>query len=407
MKATPVCKQERRGGFSLLVVLFFIASISTFMAILAFSSSQRAFTVTRLTDDIKAQAMAEAGCEYGYSILSTDWSARLNPEAFSNPMDQSAIASFANLSDSSLMASIGDASFSLDVQPVGDSSAIVTSTGTCGDSTAVSIISVQDIGGSDDDGDVLDAIAMEYSILCGGSLDFSGCGTISSPSGEAKFHSNGNMFLRGTTDALIDLSSSTSIKISNNVTVGGDVVAPALSYNSSKVTFGGTPSQANVPIVEIPDIDLTPYYNWALEHGEVHNGFTATANITPNGGILWVNGDVHISSHAVVEGTIIATGNINISGQVDINPTTCAFSLVSRDGDIQITSGGTITGLIYAKTGSLQHTANGEIRGQMIVNGDIKKAGNSDIMAAFSPVVPVAPGSSVTTEYIAIAAWQK
>ena len=182
------------------------------------------------------------------------------------------------------------------------------------------------------------------------------------------------------------------IKINNNVTVGGSVTAPDLSYKATKVTIGGTATEASVDIVEIPDIDLTPYYNYALAHGEVYNGFTTTTDINPNGGILWVNGDVHISSHSVVHGSIIATGDINMSGQVDINPTTCAFGLVSRDGDIQVTSSGTIYGLIYAKTGGLQHTANGEIRGQVIVNGDIKKAGNSDIMTSYATSVPAAPG---------------
>ena len=35
--------QNSKDGFALLVVLFFVASISTLLAMLAFSSSQRAF----------------------------------------------------------------------------------------------------------------------------------------------------------------------------------------------------------------------------------------------------------------------------------------------------------------------------------------------------------------------------
>ncbi len=189
-------------------------------------------------------------------------------------------------------------------------------------------------------------------------------------------------------DALIDLSSSSSIKTRGNTTVEGTMTE-------------------HVPEVPIPDIDLTPFYNWALEHGEVRNGFTATTDITPNGGILWVEGDVHISAPAVVHGSIIATGDINVSGQIDIVPTTCAFGLVSRDGDIHVTSGGTINGLIYAKTGGLQHTANGEIVRQIIVNGDIKKAGNSDIMSGYARSVPAPPGIVASTDNIVIATWKK
>lgn len=396
---TKTKQQTEKGGFALLVVLFFVTAISTFLAMLAFSSSQRAFTARRLTEEIKARAMAEAGCEHGYAILSTDWEARYDPSAFGTSDGGNELSAALSSSD--------EADYVIDVEPIGNMAALVTATGTCGSISAVSIVSVQDIGGSDDDGDVLSGEAFEYAILCGGEFDFSGCGTILSPSGNAKFHANGDMFLRGTTDALINLSSSTMIDINNNVTVGGDVTAPYLDYKPSKVTIGGTALESPVDIVEIPDIDLTPYYNWALDHGEVHSGFTTTTSYTPNGGILWVEGDVHISSHAVISGSIIATGDINISGQADVNPTDYAFSLASRDGEIQVTSSGTITGLIYAKTGGLQYTANGDIVGQIIVNGDIKKAGNSDIMTAFATYVPSPPAGSTTTDYIAITAWQQ
>jgi Tfp pilus assembly protein PilX len=392
----------QKDGFALLLVLFFVAAMSTFLTMLAVSSSQRAFTTRRLTHGIKAQAIAEAGCEQAYAILSTNWAARYDPSAFTSADEDSQLSSASVQSSSA-----NNAKYQLNVVPVEDSAVLVTSTGTYNSATAVSIVSIQNIGGSDDNGDVLSGEAFEYAILCGGEFDFSGCGSIVSASGTAKFHANGDMFLRGNTDALINLTSSTSITINNNVTVGGDVTAPELSYKSKKVTFGGDAIETTVNVVEIPDIDLTPYYNWALEHDEVYDGFTCTSDLTPNGGILWVNGDVHISSHAVITGSIIATGDINMSGQVDVNPTDYSFSLVSRDGDIQITSSGTITGLIYAKTGGLQHTANGEIIGQVIVNGNIKKAGNSDIMTSFATYVPSPPSGSTTTDYIAITAWQK
>ncbi|MBN2161301.1 MAG: hypothetical protein JXR25_10720 [Pontiellaceae bacterium] len=395
-----------KDGFALLIVMFFVAAISTFLGMMVYSSSQRAFTARKLTEEIKAKAMAEAGCEYGYAILSTDWDARYDPSSFTGPTAETSETQLSSVSGYQI-AGDDDAHYLLDVDAIGDVSALVTSTGTCGSVTAVSIVSIQNIGGSSADGEVLSGEAFEYAILCGGEFDFSGCGSIVSPSGTAKFHANGDMFLRGNTDALINLSSSSMIKINNNVTVGGNVTAPDLSYKASKVSIGGSATAATVDIVEIPDIDLTPYYNWALEHGEVYNGFTSTTDINPNGGILWVNGDVHISAHSVVNGSIIATGDINMSGQVDINPTTCKFGLVSRDGDIQITSSGTIYGLIYAKTGGLQHTANGQVCGQVIVNGDIKKAGNSDIMSAFATNVPSPPSGSTTTDFIAIAAWQK
>lgn len=72
----------QKEGFSLVVIMFFLMVMSTMLAMLCFSASQRAYTSTRLVDEIKAKAMAEAGCEYAYAILSEDWEARNDPTAF-------------------------------------------------------------------------------------------------------------------------------------------------------------------------------------------------------------------------------------------------------------------------------------------------------------------------------------
>jgi hypothetical protein len=396
-----------KEGIALVVVLFFMAAMSTFLAMVAFSSSQRVYTAKRLTNDIKAKAMAEAGCEYGYAILSTDWEARYDPSAFTNQMSYAQPASSSPEYQVSYANAQQAADYDIDVAAVGTAAALVTTTGTCGSVTAVSVVSLQDIGGSSDDGSVVSGEAFEYAILCGGTFDFRGCGTIISPSGNAKFHANGAMDNRGSTHALIDLSSSSELS-SGKVTFGGDITAPSFKLHN-QATVVGTQTQTAVSTVEIPDIDLTPYYNWALDHGEVHNGYSSSSSDTPNGGILWVDGDVYISGGpgTTISGSIIATGNIHISGQVDVTPTDYAFALASRDGDITITSSGRITGLIYAKTGGLQHTANGEIVGQIIVNGNIMKAGNSDIMTTFSTYVPSPPGGSTTTDFVGISAWQK
>jgi len=217
-------KTTGKEGVALVMVLFFMAAISTFLAMVSFSSSQRAYTAKRLTDDIKAKAMAEAGCEYGYAILSTDWEARYDASAFTNqtasmqsvPSSPEYQVSYANAQQA--------AAYDIDVAPVGTLAAIVTTTGTCGSASAVSVVSVQDIGGSSDDGSVLDEQAFGYGILCGKELHFMGCGSITAPGG-AKFHANGAMILKGTSDANIDLSSSILVELKGNAKVNGNVTA--------------------------------------------------------------------------------------------------------------------------------------------------------------------------------------
>jgi len=375
-------KTTGKEGIALIIVLCFMAAISTFLAMVSVSSSQRAYTAKRLTDDIKAKAMAEAGCEYGYAILSTDWESRFDPSAFEGEPQASTVNPLFSSPEYQVSYANGQSApdYEINVTPVGTRSALVTTTGTCGSVSAVSVISVQDIGGSSDDDSVLSGEAFEYAILCGGTFDFRGCGTIISPSGNAKFHANGALDNRGNTHALIDMSSSTKIT-SGKVTFGGDITAPSFGLHK-KAKVLGTKTQTAVPTVEIPDIDLTPYYNWANDHGEVHNGYSSNSSDTPSGGILWVDGDVNISG-GTFSGSIIATGDIHLSGQAKVIASDCAFALASRDGDIQIAGQVEVTGLIYAKTGGLRHTGGGEIAGQIIINGDIWKAGNSDIMTSF------------------------
>jgi|GEM_PF-1990912 len=405
---------NKNDGFALITVLCFIATMTTFMAMLAVSSSQRAYTAKRLTNQIKAQAMAEAGCVYGHAILSGD-DTKFSTEFSGSSSELSgsetpseegaALNAFASLSPA---ATDSEARFDYHVSPQSSLASIITSTGTCGSVSSVSIVSVQKIPSSQipSPTPVLDEEAFEYAILCGGELKFRGCGTIGSSSGaDANFHANGAIDNRGDTHALINLSSSTRIT-SGNVTFGGDLTAPSFGLHKN-ANVNGTKTQKSVAAIAIPDIDLTPYYNWALDHGEVYSGGIPNASHTPNGGIMWVNGDV-LLSQGTINGTIIATGNIHISGNVDVKASsTCAFSLVSRDGDIQITSSGTIDGLLYAKSGSLKDTANGEIKGQIIVKGNIDKGGNSDILAEYEQNLPSPPGDNPITSYVAITAWQK
>ena len=303
--------------------------------------------------------------------------------------------------------------YDVTVIPVSNDIAVISSAGTCGSVTEIAILDIKNYGNMGSSRYSWDFEAFDYAMICGGSFDFRGCGDVANSTGgvsEALLHANGNMTIRGDATANVGISSSTEISIGNNNTIDGDVTAPDLDYNASKVNITGTASEEEVPLVVIPDIDLTPFYNWAASHGEVQNGFTFSgASYTPNGGILWVNGDVNISSHAVINGSIIATGDINISGSVNVNAPDNGFAIASRDGSIKNTSSGDITGLIYAKVGDYDHTANGKVVGQVIVGGDIKKAGNSDVWL-FSKTDLRDPGSTgddTESNAIGASAWQR
>lgn len=415
---------HRNKGFSLITVLFVLAALSLMLGMLVQIGGQRAYTAKRLVDQTKAMVYAEAGIDYAYAILSADFEQRNNPESFVLDGEGEVVAVNTPDSDGFFSLVMGqldggegsgatessyeDGTFAITLTPISNKYVIVNSVGRCGNAVRIAEVLVNDENaGSNGTSLFPDYSSMEgfdYAVLSGGTFNFRGCGTVTG----MKMHSNSSIDIRGSAGSNLDISSSAAIS-TGNVTINGSLTAPDVSpHKKAKITGGVT--ETSVPVVAIPDIDLTPYYNWAQKNGEVHNGFTTTSSYTPAGGVLWVNGDAHISSHAVINGSIIATGNIHISGQADINPTTTAFAMASRDGDITHTSSGTINGLVYAKTGNYSQTANGELVGQLIVNGTIKKGGNSDIIN-FVRSVPMDPdpaaSTSPTTAWPVIAAWQK
>lgn len=381
----------KKRGMALFGILIIMFSLSAMLAITMSASLQRIFTAQTLGDRIRALAIAEAGANEAYAIMATNFALRNNAESFPKT-------------------AYADGWYDATVSAIGEQTAVISSTGSYNDVEVEVMLDIKDYGspGTVDLG--YDARAFDYGILCGGEFDFGGCGDISSTSGTTRIHANGYLNVRGDAQADIGLESSYKIRIGNNRTVDGDVTAPILSYKASKVNITGTASQQPVPLVTIPNIDLTPYYNWANDHGEVRSGFSMSGGTyTPNGGILWVNGTVQISSHAVVNGSIIATGDIAISGAADVTSTTCEFAIASRDGDIKNTSTGLIRGLIYTKTGNYDHTANGTTEGQVIIKGDIKKTGCSDVLVydKSMPLPPTDGGSTPDTTIIGISAWQK
>jgi cytoskeletal protein CcmA (bactofilin family) len=382
-------KKHYNRGFAVLSALFVIAAISLMLGMLIKIGGQRAFTARRLANQVKALAYAEAGIDQAYSILSLDFDQRNN-------------------TDLSTETSYAEGSYTLTLTPVSNKYVIVNSVGKCGSAVRVAEILVDDEnagGGSvTDPTDYASMEGFNYAVLSGGNFAFGGSGLVSG----LKMHSNSSIDIRGNASTGLDISSSSKIK-TGNVTVEGSLTAPDVHTHKHATITGGS-SQAAVPPIGIPDIDLTPYLNWARMHGEVHNGFSTSTSYTPAGGVLWVNGDVVIDSHTVISGSIIATGNIHISGNANISPTTTTFAMASRDGDIINSSSGTLNGLIYAKTGDYSQTSNGILNGQLIVNGTVKKGGVSDIInyVRSVPTPPGGPGSiTPTTAWPVVSAWQK
>ena len=232
-----------------------------------------------------------------------------------------------------------------------------------------------DLWGADPD-------SFSNAILCDQWFGFKGCGQIINDDGSGapiKLHSNDTITLNGTV-GVNNVIISSSYWMNSNGLGDGDIIglglAPGSTFNGCTDPFSGGFTPGAVPELPIPDIDLMPWFYKALANGEVHNGFNTTTDYTPNGGVMWVNGDATLGAQSDFYGTIIATGNVELKGGADLFGPEDGITVASIWGNIKHGSTGIIEkSLVYAKNGDYIHSGNGSLYGQIITKGGIKITG--------------------------------
>jgi hypothetical protein len=311
----------------------------------------------------------------------------------------------------------GGGTFDPEIEPVSNAVAIITCTGHCGVAAVSVMVDIQNYGIPwtwDKEND-----PFKYAAASGGSMTWSGNGSITVTG--APVHANTAFEMNGNGTVVGDVTSSTGIGGIGNSSIDGDATGPDFSgkYAADAATEPDDPQAgpiigdatfADVPLVQIPQLDLTPYYNWAADNGAVIGDLgtiTRTTDWVIPGGVLWVNGDFRYSGSGNIIGAIIATGNIIWTGsgsqvKVDSNP-----SLISRDGSIDISGNGEFHGLIYAPNGDFEKTGAGQVTGTILVGGTFTKGGGWE-MLSYEDSTPVPPDSgTVIGDVIGVAAWQE
>jgi len=234
--------------------------------------------------------------------------------------------------------------------------------------------------------------AFGYAVCSGGDIKFTGSGTTNLNGGS--MHTNREFKMTGSNTLKGNLFSSLLIQSTGSSVIDGDATAP-LFRGKSPGNVTGNVTKANVPEVEIPEIDLSPYYNEALANNEIYGSsqhFSGSDDLEPVGGIMWINGDLQISGSGDMIGSFIATGNIKISGSRNQIKVADYPALVSLNGDIEISGSGSFHGLIYAKNGEFKKTGSSQVVGSVITGGKFTKTGGSD-MFLYEYSKPMPPGS--------------
>ncbi len=228
--------------------------------------------------------------------------------------------------------------------------------------------------------------AFDYLILVDGAFAHENFGDLNfGPGGKA--HVNGPAKFEGEEENQFtvtgDVSAVGNLKF-EYCTLDGDATAPDVEDEDGEVT--GAVTETAVETVDIPEFDWMPCFNIADANNEVVEGnYTedgAFGTLAPDGGVLWVNGNVLFEGGATgtIHGCIIATGYIKIESNNDITQQKYEDfpAFVSTGSYVKKEVQGaslTVEGLIYAETDVLLEN-NGSLTGSIMCKGDCRIENN-------------------------------
>lgn len=391
MKTMNNKTDRNREGAAILAVMGIVFLIAAVAAGMMLSGKQQVFSAIRLRDYVKAQMIAEAGVNDAYNLIKTNFAARLNA---------------ANFPTTSFDGGYYDA----EVSAVGSNTASIVCTGMYGSAIAMVHVDLKNYATTTTNGAPTPGVGpFGFCVLAGGDLGWAGNSDMQMSNGF--FHCNGAYSANGANYVYGNVEACNGITLGGGASIYGTGTAPTISG-----MYTGTPVIATVPVIGVPDIDLTPYYNAALSSNQVFTGNKIiSGNVSPPGGIMWVNGTLSIGAGNYT-GCFIATGGIELksagaSDSITMNKYARYPVLASRDGSIVVKQAKDFifNGLIYVKTGYFDKSGNGDVhaQGAIISAGSTTKNGG---WAAFiySDPTPVPPGGSLqyTLDKVVITAWQ-
>jgi len=365
-------------------------AMSSAVGVMAMISQHRSQKATRLADQARAQAIAEAGARYGYSVLATNFAG----------VTESQNDQFAPMV-------LDGGTFDIDVVLVTNGIAAIHSKGTYRDAEQTVILDVGTQGAPGTTNTPPPDAAYDFAILAN-QIDWNGGITVA---GGGWVHANTTFLMGGACDLEGDVSACTWLRINGNGEIVGDSKSPVYKKKAPR-NITGNVYTGPVPQVPIPSIDFGPYYAWALSHGEVYTGTKTIKNTTctPNGGIMWVEGTLN-TTKATLNGCFIATDFIDIKAHTHQHKVGDLPAFMCVNGNIKVRSGTTTEGLLYTKVGNIDVAGNGggaELVGSIVCAGLLKLRGGYDVFTYVNSM-PIPPGGTSTPgeEYVFLKAWQK
>ncbi len=446
---TPARVTARAGG-TLLTVMILTATLTVLLGTLAAASLQRVHSLRVESEQMRAMAIAEAGLNLAFNALAADHTLAhannpilINPEFGGGHYTVSATSPMTNVV---LLRSTGTyrqreveviATVALH-PPEAEDSSNDFSAGLPGPFGAVALFA----GGNLTMSGGIQVHMQGFSAHANGTVNLSGFPTLYADhlsthnniilsgnpqlhlgQGSGRLHADGPISLRGNIQAA-EITSSASINGDWGTMTPAVNMAPSVTWPNwfspmPPVQIGPV---ATVPPMSLPTLDVDAYRDAAIAHTYFYQGNQnitrswLTADILertgvnvnnnetvvePSGGILFIDGDVTVGQDMVINGMIMATGNITIGGGSTFSNPTPFPALVSVDGNITIgggASGPTVNGWIYAMNGNVAAGGGASGLSGIVAAHNLSitagyTLGNTDSESSFtSPGQPGGPG---------------
>lgn len=218
--------------------------------------------------------------------------------------------------------------------------------------------------------------AFKFSLISGGNMSLSG-GTNFSPSDPTKN---------------VNLKTNSAFSIGNNNMVRGFVgYGTTFSGNENKIQPNDNPENLPVravsPNVEIPTFNPDNFKSTATQvyNGDYHLGSSINTGTKSNPSIIYVGGNLSISSGAELRGFIIfiVVGTIVINGGaqfINTDPLVSNFAFYSV-GNISVSGNATVYGQMLSR-GSITFSGNSNLYGTAAAAGTMSFTGGTSVEVA-------------------------
>lgn len=236
-----------------------------------------------------------------------------------------------------------------------------------------------------------------YAIFSGSTLDLMQMSS-QNLSIDGSVHSNADILLTGTVKITGNAESVKSFSAYiTSIIVGGTCQGSSISVSGSSINI---PTRISSPAATIamPDFS-TDIKNEAKAAGTYFN-----VSKTYTGGTINLDSSVYVDNGSLTlsgssftgQGCMVATGSIQVNGNLSRSGSSSSMCLYSTNGDIQInTSVSKIDGSLYAPNGTIQINGNVTINGRIIAK-KVQINGSTVNIVSSSGDLTCLPGTSIS-----------